>query len=65
MIRVNQYSKKQALMEQLQAFNLFRKEGMKAVERMFPEHKSFVKANKDKSYNEVKRELMSAASHAV
>ena len=52
-------------MEQLQAFNLFRKEGMEAVERMFPEHKSFVEANKDRSYNEVKRELMSAASHTV
>ena len=48
-------------MEQLQAFNLFRKEGMKAVERMFPEYKSFVEANKSKSYNEVKQELMTAS----
>ena len=51
-------------MEQLQAFNLFRKEGMKAVERMFPEHKAFVEANKKKSYNEVKQELITA-SHTV
>jgi hypothetical protein len=64
MIRGNQYSKKQPLMEQLQAFNLFRKEGMKAVERMFPEHKAFVEANKKKSYNEVKQELITA-SHTV
>jgi len=61
----NQYSKKQPMMEQLQAFNLFRKEGMKAVERMFPEHKSFVEANRNKSYNEVKKDLMAAAAHTA
>jgi hypothetical protein len=38
---------------------------MKAVERMFPEHKSFVEANKNRSYTKVKQELMSVASHAV
>jgi len=57
----SEYNKKRFLMEQLQAFNLFRKEGMKAVERMFPEHKNFVEANKSRSYNEVKQELMTAS----
>ncbi len=55
-----EYKKMQPFMEQLQAFVLFRNEGMTAVERMFPQHKSFVEANKDKHYQEVKQDLMNA-----
>lgn len=52
------YNKKRFQMEELQAFVLFLNEGMKAVERMFPQHKAFVEANKSKSYQEVKHELL-------
>jgi hypothetical protein len=41
----------------LQAFVLYRKEGMIAVDRMFPQHKEFVEANKNRDYREVKELL--------
>jgi len=45
-------------MEMMAAFSLFLDEGMKAVERMYPQHVSFVKNHKGKSQAEVKKELL-------
>ncbi|NSL90384.1 hypothetical protein ECE50_026415 [Chitinophaga sp. Mgbs1] len=39
------------------AFGLYLDEGMKAVERVFPEYKHFVLENKNNSFGEVKRKL--------
>jgi hypothetical protein len=44
-------------MEKLQAFVLFQKDGMTAVEQTYPEHVSFVLDHKAKTYREVKQEL--------
>jgi len=44
-------------MERLQAFSLFQKDGMKAVEETYPEHVQFVVDHKAKTYREVKQEL--------
>jgi hypothetical protein len=52
-------AEKQVAMERLQAFALFHKDGMKAVEQSYPEHMQFVIDHKSKTYREVKRELFS------
>ncbi len=45
-------------MEMLSAFVLFKEEGIKAVERMYPQYQSFVLSNQDKTQTEIKRELL-------
>jgi len=52
------YRNKKIVMEMMAAFSLFLDEGMKAVERMYPQHVSFVKNHKGKSQAEVKKELL-------
>jgi len=51
------YTNKRVSMERLQAFSLFQKDGMKAVEETYPEHVQFVVDHKAKTYREVKQEL--------
>ena len=45
-------------MEMLAAFVLFIDKGIKAVEKMYPEHVSFVRRNMKKTKAEVKKELL-------
>ena len=52
------YKKKQEATEKLLAYVLFMDEGMDAVERMYPQYKSFVLSHKGKSVTEVKNELL-------
>jgi hypothetical protein len=52
------YRNKKVFMEMLAAFVLYKEEGMSAVERMYPEHVSFVLSHKNKSQAEVKKELL-------
>jgi hypothetical protein len=52
------YRNKKIVMEMMAAFSLFQDEGIKAVERMYPQHVSFVKNHKGKSQAEVKKELL-------
>ncbi len=51
------YTNKQVPMQMLQAFALFQKDGMKAVEQTYPEHLQFVVDHKANTYREVKQEL--------
>ena len=51
------YTSKKGLMERLQAFALFQKDGMKAVEQTYPEYVQFVRDHQAKTYREVKHEL--------
>ena len=50
--------KKQELGRMILAYSLFLEEGMDAVERMYPEYKSFVLSHKGKSVTDVKNELL-------
>ena len=50
-------------MEMLSAFVLFLEEGIGAVERLYPQYKSFVLSNKGKSQTDVKKELLTPVSH--
>jgi hypothetical protein len=52
------YKKDRDKMELLLALGLFHKEGMRAVERMFPQHKAFVEAYKDQPFEDVKDRLL-------
>jgi hypothetical protein len=56
----SKYTDKLLSMERLQAFALFQKEGMKAVEQTYPEHVAFVVDHKANTYREVKQELFPA-----
>lgn len=51
-------------MELMQAFKLYNEEGLKAVERVFPQHVQFVKARQSKTYKEIKEELLQLHIHA-
>jgi hypothetical protein len=52
------YRNKKIVMEMMAAFSLYLDEGMRAVERMYPQHVSFVRSHKNKSQAEVKKELL-------
>ena len=52
------YSKPKPEMLQLNALALFHTHGMPAVERSFPQCKAFVQANKNRPFQEVKKELL-------
>jgi len=54
---VTNHTDKQVSMQRLQAFTLFQKDGMKAVEQTYPEHVQFVCDHKAKTYRDVKQEL--------
>ena len=51
-------------MELMHAFKLYLKEGLKGVERVFPQHKDFVLQHKSKSYQDVKDELLRLELHS-
>lgn len=55
------YSQPKPVMLQLQALALFHTHGMKAVERMFPQFEAFVKANKNRPFQDIKEELLHAS----
>jgi len=59
------YSQPKPIMLQLQALALFHTHGMLAVERTFPQHVTFVKANKNRPFQEVKDELLHSCSSAA
>ena len=59
MQRAAKNTEKRVAMEKLQAFALFHKDGIEAVKESYPEHLQFVKANKAKTYRDVKRDLFS------
>lgn len=48
----------------MHALKLYLEEGLKAVERVFPQHVPFVEARQDKTYKEVKEELLRLLIHA-
>ncbi len=52
------YRSKKIVMEMMAAFSLYLDEGMRAVQKMYPQHVSFVRQHKDKSQAEVKKELL-------
>ena len=47
----------------LNAFVLFREQGLKAVETTYPEYKQFVVEHSDRSVREVKNELFDVVRH--
>jgi len=51
------YRDKKVVMEMMAAFSLYLDEGIRAVERMYPQHISFVRNHIGKSQAEVKKEL--------
>ena len=51
------YTNKQVPMQMLQAFALFQKDGVKAVEQTYPEYLQFVLDHKANTYREVRQEL--------
>jgi len=53
-----QYRDKKVVMEMMAAFYLYTEEGMAAVERMYPQHVSFVRHHASKTRAEVKKELL-------
>ena len=52
------YRKKAVINEMILAFSLFVDEGIKAVERLYPQHASFVLKNKHKTISAIKDELI-------
>jgi hypothetical protein len=52
------YRNKKVVMEMMAAFSLYLDEGMQAVERMYPQHVSFVRDHIGKSQADVKKELL-------
>jgi len=52
------YKAKQDAMDKLLAYALFIDEGMRAVENMYPQYKTFVLSQQGKSVTEVKHELL-------
>lgn len=52
------YRGKAVIMEMMAAFSLFVDKGLAAVKRMYPQHVDFVKAHKNKTEKEVKKELL-------
>jgi hypothetical protein len=52
------YRNKKVVMEMMAAFSLYLDEGVGAVERMYPQHVSFVRNHIGKSQAEVKKELL-------
>ncbi len=58
MINAASYRSKKTVMEMLAAFYLYTDEGMAAVERMYPQHVSFVRHRASKTRAEVKKELL-------
>ncbi len=52
------YRNKKVVMEMMAAFSLYLDEGMRAVERMYPQDVSFVRSHIGKSQSEVKKELL-------
>ncbi|MCW3461821.1 hypothetical protein [Chitinophaga nivalis] len=53
-----EYRKKAIINEMILAFVLFKDEGIKAVERMYPQHVLFVLENKNKATSTVQDELL-------
>jgi hypothetical protein len=60
---IESYRSKRIAMEMLSAYVLFLEQGISAVERVYPQHKSFVLSNAGKSQSQVKRELLNQVAH--
>ena len=56
------YTDKKVVIEMIAAFHLYTDEGMAAVERMYPQHTAFVRANVNKTRSQVKKELLKPAA---
>ena len=52
------YKNKKVYLEMMAAFVLYLEKGIRAVERMYPQHVDFVRNHQGKSQSEVKKELL-------
>jgi hypothetical protein len=50
---VNKTLQQQLLFSQLSAFEIYKKQGIKAAEEMYPEHFHFIMQHKEKTYQEI------------
>lgn len=50
--------KEQDIMEKMNAFYYFKQDGIESVKRIFPDQLEFIQANKNKTYDQVKKELL-------